>query len=163
MHARAADLIEMLGLSPHPEGGWYREVYRSHDAVTRDGIRRRALTSIYYLLEAGQVSRWHVVALDEVWHFYEGDPLALITWRPGAELAEVTALTPDLGGAGEDHEELAAARTLAAEIPSRGEVHFVDLRRDEGELLVVACREQRYGLQHRDPWISHWPRGYVVE
>jgi len=94
VHARAADLIEMLGLSPHPEGGWYREVYRSHDAVTRDGIRRRALTSIYYLLEAGQVSRWHVVALDEVWHFYEGDPLALITWRPGAELAEVTTLGP---------------------------------------------------------------------
>src|SRR5438552_14525686 len=78
------------------------------------------------------------------------------------KLAQVAALAPHLRGPGEDDEELAAARPLAAEIPSRDEVHFVDLRRDEGKLLVIARREQRYRLQHRDPWISHRRRGYVV-
>jgi|ERR1044072_6987251 predicted cupin superfamily sugar epimerase len=82
MHERAADLIETLGLQPHPEGGWFREVYRSNDVVTRDGAARDALSSIYYLLAAGQLSRWHVVTLDEVWSFHEGDPLELLTCDP---------------------------------------------------------------------------------
>ena len=100
MHARAADLIDLLGLIPHPEGGWYREVYRSGDAVSRDGATRQALTTIYYLLTAGQVSRWHVVALDEVWHFHEGEPLELLTHRPGDPAVEVLTLgPPDLTGA----------------------------------------------------------------
>lgn len=94
MHPRAADLIEMLGLSPHPEGGWYREIYRSDDQVARDGASRPALTSIYFLLAAGQLSRWHVVTLDEVWHFHEGDPLELLTWRPGDQAVGVVLLGP---------------------------------------------------------------------
>jgi hypothetical protein len=94
MHARAADLVETLGLAPHPEGGWYREVYRSADAVERDGARREALTSIYYLLAAGQLSRWHVVELDEVWHWHEGDPLELVIWDPGRKRVEVVPLGP---------------------------------------------------------------------
>ena len=98
MHARAADLIETLGLQPHPEGGWYREVYRSADPVQRDGVAREALTTIYYLLTAGQLSRWHVVALDEVWHFHEGDGLELLTWQPGAAAVESIALGPVAAG-----------------------------------------------------------------
>ena len=94
MHARAADLIETLGLQPHPEGGWFREVYRSTDVVSRDGAARDALTSIYYLLAAGQLSRWHVVTLDEVWHFHEGDPLELLTCDPREGRVEVLKLGP---------------------------------------------------------------------
>jgi len=94
MHPRAADLVETLGLMPHPEGGWYREVYRSSDVVSRDGAARDALTTIYYLLAAGQVSRWHVVALDEVWHFHEGEPLELLVCDPREERVEVLALGP---------------------------------------------------------------------
>ena len=94
MHPRAADLVETLGLAPHPEGGWYREVYRSSDAVTRDGAARDALTTIYYLLAAGQLSRWHVVALDEVWHFHEGEPLELLTCDPRDGRVEVSRLGP---------------------------------------------------------------------
>src|SRR5438093_9089955 len=67
------------------------------------------------------------------------------------ELAQVAALAPDLRRPGEDHEELAATRALAAEIPSRDEVHLVDLRRDERELPVIAFREQGHRLQHRYP------------
>ena len=77
---RAADLIAALNLTPHPEGGYFREVYRSAARVQpADGrAARLALTTIYFLLVAGQVSRWHRVASDEVWHYYEGDPVELL-------------------------------------------------------------------------------------
>jgi len=94
VNSRAADLVDLLGLLPHPEGGWYREVYRSTDVVTRDGQDRCALTTIDYLLTAGQVSRWHVVELDEVWHFHEGDPLALHLYDPTRGVVEVVELGP---------------------------------------------------------------------
>jgi predicted cupin superfamily sugar epimerase len=71
----AAQWIEQLGLQPHPEGGWYREVHRTAARVETERGVRSALTTIYYLLEQGQLSRWHVVESDEVWHFYGGAPL----------------------------------------------------------------------------------------
>jgi predicted cupin superfamily sugar epimerase len=81
VHPRAQQLIDSHGLAPHPEGGWYRQVYKSADRVTRrhDGADRTALTTIYFLLVAGISSAWHRVESDEVWHFYEGDPLELST------------------------------------------------------------------------------------
>jgi predicted cupin superfamily sugar epimerase len=78
----ARELVEKLALLPHPEGGWYREIYRSAARVqTRRGLRS-ALTTIHYLLERGQVSRWHVVEADEVWHFYGGAALELVGYDP---------------------------------------------------------------------------------
>lgn len=78
---RARQLIDILHLQPHPEGGWYREVFRSPIAIApTDGrASRSALTTIYFLLEAGQHSRWHRVLSDEVWVHLEGVPLALWT------------------------------------------------------------------------------------
>jgi len=80
MHPRAAELIGTLGLRPHPEGGFYREVFRSSSQVMPADERgaRAALTTIYFLLPQGSVSRWHRVASDEVWHLYEGGPLELL-------------------------------------------------------------------------------------
>lgn len=76
---RAEELIEKFALQPHPEGGWYRQVWKSSDRVTRqhDGADRSAITTIYFLLVEGTESAPHVVQSDEVWHFYEGDPLEL--------------------------------------------------------------------------------------
>jgi predicted cupin superfamily sugar epimerase len=83
-HRRARRLIEELGLTPHPEGGWYAEVYRSAGPVRNAAGRERpSLTTIYFLLSQGEISRWHRVAADEVWHWYEGDPLDLYTIRDG--------------------------------------------------------------------------------
>jgi predicted cupin superfamily sugar epimerase len=84
MDARAAQLIDFLGLAPHPEGGHFREVYRSASRVQPLDSRseRLALTTIYFLLAQGEVSRWHRVASDEVWHYYEGDALELFTLDP---------------------------------------------------------------------------------
>ena len=74
MHPRAAELIATLDLRPHPEGGFYRQIFRSAVRVTPMDRRgaRAALTTIYFLLPAGSFSRWHQVASDEVWHLYEG-------------------------------------------------------------------------------------------
>ncbi|MEO8388841.1 MAG: cupin domain-containing protein [Polaromonas sp.] len=79
--SRAQQLIEQLKLEPHPEGGWYREVFRSAcTVIPQDGRpARNALTSIYFLLEAGNHSRWHRVLSDEVWIHLEGAPLTLWT------------------------------------------------------------------------------------
>ncbi|HYC61554.1 MAG TPA: cupin domain-containing protein [Thermoanaerobaculia bacterium] len=81
MHHRAQQLIETLALEPHPEGGWYRQIFKSEERVTRhaDGADRAALTTIYFLLVEGTFSAWHRVWSDEVWHFYEGDALELLT------------------------------------------------------------------------------------
>jgi predicted cupin superfamily sugar epimerase len=80
MHARARQLIATLGLEPHPEGGFYREIFRSSSSVSPEDDRtpRAALTTIYFLLPAGTMSRWHRVRCDEVWHLYEGGPLELL-------------------------------------------------------------------------------------
>jgi predicted cupin superfamily sugar epimerase len=80
MHPRAAELIVALDLGPHPEGGFYREIFRSAAQVTPTDGRgpRAALTTIYFLLPEGTSSRWHQVASDEVWHLYEGGPLELL-------------------------------------------------------------------------------------
>ena len=79
MHTRAKDLIRELDLKCHPEGGYFREVFRSRHNVQPLDQRPagRALTTIYFLLVKGQYGRWHRVASDEAWHFYEGDPLEL--------------------------------------------------------------------------------------
>jgi predicted cupin superfamily sugar epimerase len=80
MDPRAAELVRILELRPHPEGGYYREIWRSPLAVEpADGRgRRAALTAIYFLLPAGAVSRWHRVRSDELWQHCEGAPLALL-------------------------------------------------------------------------------------
>ena len=79
MHQRARDLISELRLEPHPEGGYFREIFRSSLKVKPLDKRsaRSALTTIYFLLLEGQHSSWHRVASDEAWHFYEGDPLVV--------------------------------------------------------------------------------------
>lgn len=79
MHPRARTLVDLLGLQPHPEGGYYREVFRSAHPVRRGEPpeERAALTTIYFLLPGGEASRWHRVTADEVWHHYEGDALEL--------------------------------------------------------------------------------------
>jgi predicted cupin superfamily sugar epimerase len=71
---RAADVIQLLGLHPHPEGGHYRETFR--DEAAAEGARG-ASTAIYFLLQAGEISRWHRIDAAEVWHWYAGAALEL--------------------------------------------------------------------------------------
>lgn len=82
MDVSAKELVSRLGLQPHPEGGWYREIHRSPTRVDTARGSRSALTTIYYLLEHHQLSRWHVVQADELWHFYGGAHLELVEYDP---------------------------------------------------------------------------------
>lgn len=71
-----ATLIRELGLTPHPEGGFYRETWRDALRVTRpDGAERSASTGIYYMLSGNAFSAWHRIRADEAWHFYAGTPI----------------------------------------------------------------------------------------
>jgi len=71
-------IIDQLDLSPHPEGGYYREIYRSKEKVLhKKDEMRNAATSIYFLIPEGICTHWHRVRSDELWHFYKGDPLVL--------------------------------------------------------------------------------------
>jgi hypothetical protein len=74
-------IIRLLGLAPHPEGGHFRETFRDAPAPPSG---RAASTAIYFLLRAGEVSRWHRVDATEVWHWYAGAPLELEISAPGA-------------------------------------------------------------------------------
>jgi len=102
----AADLIARLGLKPHPEGGWFREVHRSVARVETELGSRSALTTIYYLLEKGQISRWHVVSSDEIWHFYGGAPLELMVYDTAARALQRHVLA----AASAEHEPIGIVR-----------------------------------------------------
>lgn len=89
----ARAVIEALGLERHPEGGWFTETFRDPQ-----GGERGHSTAIYYLLEAGEVSRWHRVRdAAEVWHFHAGAPLALSLSVDGEDVVE-HVLGTDLAG-----------------------------------------------------------------
>ena len=83
------DLIDKYKLVPHPEGGYYAVVYESKQSVKSPVVYkdRKAITHIYFLLLKGQVSIFHKVAHDEIWNFYEGDPIKLIKYN-GSKVEE---------------------------------------------------------------------------
>lgn len=94
--ATVDELIELLALAPHPEGGYFRESFRSPVRVARvdeptaiGGPTRAAGTAIYFLLPAGAFSAWHVVRSDEAWHHYDGAPLELHLIAPDGRYALV--------------------------------------------------------------------------
>lgn len=95
MNPRARQLIHDLALQPHPEGGFYRETWRSAARVTaQQRPDRSALTTIYFLLAAGSYSAWHRVRSDEVWHWYEGGPLELLLAAPDFQSVRRRKLGP---------------------------------------------------------------------
>lgn len=81
-------LIERFKLEPHPEGGFYRETFRSSEQVTRSGRSdlRSASTAIYYLLCNRAYSAWHRIRSDELWHFYAGDSILIHVIDANGEL-----------------------------------------------------------------------------
>lgn len=70
-------LVAALGLAPHPEGGWFRETWRTPDTLPAHGGTRSAATAIHYLLLDGEASRWHRVRSGELWLWQGGGPLVL--------------------------------------------------------------------------------------
>ncbi len=88
----AEEIINLLGLAPHPEGGYYRQTWQAEAA---DGARP-AGTCIYFLLKAGERSHWHRVDAGEIWHFHAGAPLRLRRAATDTGPREDMVLGPDL-------------------------------------------------------------------
>jgi uncharacterized protein len=93
----AAEIIRLLDLQPHPEGGFFRETFRD---PARDARGRAVSTLIYFLLDAGQVSRWHKVDATDVWHFYAGAPLEIRISQNGSETSGIVSALISLRGSG---------------------------------------------------------------
>ena len=90
-HGVTADqLIQQLGLKPHPEGGFYRESYRSVGSIPGLNPPRPYSTAIYYLLVPGVVSKMHRLAFDEIFHFYLGDPVTWVLLKPDGKMEKIT-------------------------------------------------------------------------
>ena len=88
--------IKELDLQPHPEGGYFRETYRSGETISRHALPERFngdrvfSTCIYYLLKESQYSAFHTIQQDEIWHFYEGAPLTLHILNPNNSHRTIT-------------------------------------------------------------------------
>lgn len=88
----AKELATAYGLLPHPEGGYYKETYRSSEMIKADALPQRfggdrsLSTAIYFLLEKGNFSAFHRIKSDECWHFYQGDPLSVYVIHLNGEL-----------------------------------------------------------------------------
>jgi predicted cupin superfamily sugar epimerase len=122
----ADEVVASLGLTPHPEGGAYRETFRH--VPERGGPNwggRGAMTAIYYLLRAGVRSHWHRVDAAEIWHFYAGAPLALEMARAQGDAIETVDLGPDL----------AAGQTPQAAVPAG----WWQAARSRGAWTLVGC------------------------
>ena len=117
----AADIIRLLDLKPHPEGGHFHQTFR--DARTIDG-GRAASTAIYFLLARGERSHWHRVDAVEVWHYYAGAALCLEIAQADGRREHVT-LGPDL----------AAGERPQAVVPA----HVWQAAQSLGDWTLVGC------------------------
>lgn len=103
MNPTAQTYIKTLKLQAHPEGGFFKETYRSDhlfdvtQADTGTVVQRNLSTGIYFLLEKGNFSAFHRIKSDEMWHFYAGQALEVLELRATGELA-CTRLGPDIVG-----------------------------------------------------------------
>ena len=97
----ANHLIQKYKLEAHPEGGWYKQTYKSNEEINADalperfGANRAFSTAIYFLLEKGNFSAFHRIKSDECWHFYAGDPLVIYIIEQKGEL-KIISLGNDL-------------------------------------------------------------------
>jgi predicted cupin superfamily sugar epimerase len=102
MNAALENIIRNLQLKPHPEGGYFRETYRSEGEILPESLdarysgKRNYSTCIYYLLTSEAFSTFHRIVQDETWHFYDGSPLCLRMIFPGGSYTEAI-IGRDLG------------------------------------------------------------------
>jgi hypothetical protein len=93
MNQKAKYYIQKLQLNKHPEGGYYREIYRSGEIISIDApknnLKRNFSTSIYFLLEGAQISKFHRLKSDELWHFYDGGSVKVYVIDGKGKLNEI--------------------------------------------------------------------------
>lgn len=103
MQMTVQQLVTHFQLLPHPEGGYYKETYRSNELIDEAALperfrgKRHFSTTIYFLLESGNFSAFHRIQSDELWHFYTGDPLRVHVLSPEGNYTMI-----QLGNAGRE-------------------------------------------------------------
>jgi predicted cupin superfamily sugar epimerase len=164
MRPTVAELTRVLGLEPHPEGGFYRETYRSAEVVETPRGRRAACTAILFLVTDKAVSRLHRLESDELWVFQGGLPLELVLLEPEGEPRRIVLGDPaeperlEAGGklvpqalapagcwqgarlAGGIHLPADRAWSLASCVVTPG-FEFEDFEMGDRETLLAACPE----------------------
>jgi predicted cupin superfamily sugar epimerase len=155
----AAEWIERLALRRHPEGGWYRETYRSAERIAADALparfpaSRTFSTAIYYLLGAGERSALHRIKSDEVWHHYAGDTVTLWMLHDSGD-----ARTATLGGGGEPQAIVPAGVWYGAQLAPGGALalmggtvapgfEFADFELAQRGALVTAFPQHRAAIE----------------
>jgi len=125
-------LIQRYGLESHPEGGWYKQSYKSNEQIAaralpeRFGTSRVFSTAIYFLLEKGNFSAFHRIKSDECWHFYAGDPLLIYIIEQTGELKVISL--------GSDHE---SGQSFQYVVPAN--CWFASRPAPESEYCFVGC------------------------
>ena len=148
----ADDWIARLGLIRHPEGGWYRETYRSSERIERAALPprfggpRAFSTAIYYLLRAGERSALHRIKSDEVWHHYAGDAVELwLLEEPGG------ARQVRLGGDGEPQVIVPAGVWYGARVVAGGAYALM------GGTVAPGFDFADFELADRAALLAKWP------
>ena len=155
MKPRVAQLIEALNLTPHPEGGHYRETYKSNLTFDADAEspafsgRRSCGAAIYFLLAGEEVSHLHRIKADEIWHFYEGAPLTVHVIHPDGTLEQIR-LGPDTQQ-GERYQAMVPAGC------------WFGASLDQGGHALVGCTThpgfefEDFQMAERDSLLQQWP------
>lgn len=120
----AKELIERYSLLPHPEGGWYKETYKSDEFIRANSLPKRFggdrafSTAIYFLLEEGNFSAFHRIKSDECWHFYAGGPLLIYVLHNNGSL-ETVQLGSSIDS-GQTFQYIVPANCWFASAPAKG-------------------------------------------
>ena len=116
MHRKAAKLIKKLELEKHPEGGYFRQTYRSYTTVNVKGYggQRNISTAIYYMLVGVQLSAFHRIRSDELWHHYAGGSITLCAIDNEGKLSKIK-----IGGGGTPQAVIKAGTWFAASLDSK--------------------------------------------
>lgn len=131
----AREVVEALGMQPHPEGGWYAETWR---ASSPDGARPTG-SAILYLLSAGERSHWHRVDADEVWQYSGGDSLELRVWAEGDPAVVTHRLGPGFAEAVTEGTKNAAVRAENAAVQVVVPAGAWQAARPLGAWTLVGC------------------------
>lgn len=150
MQAEIKQLVKQLSLTPHPEGGFYRETYRSDGTLQLGTGVRNYATSIYFLLTSGTFSAFHRIHQDEIWHFHKGSSVTIHLISAIGEYSNITV------GA-----DLYNEQSLQAVVP--GGTWFGATVDHEDSYSLVGCTVapgfdfQDFELAHRDELIDAFP------